>query len=122
MDSSLRGYLATGDRFFADEATKASPALAAADSQMVNVLDEPALRQSVLQLLLAQERWRTEWADEARQVPPPGGTEAFLLQGKALFDSYSARKDGHAHRDPRRDRRQRAERPRRCSGASGCCS
>jgi diguanylate cyclase (GGDEF)-like protein len=93
MDSSLRGYLATGDGFFASEATKTSPALASADTQMVNLLEEPALRQSVLQLLLAQQRWRTEWADEARVVPPPGGTEAFLLQGKALFDSYEGRKE-----------------------------
>lgn len=93
MDSSLRGYLATGDQFFADEATRASPALAAADTQMVNLLEEPALRQSVLQLLLAQQRWRTEWADAARQIPPPGGTEAFLLQGRSLFQSYRDRKE-----------------------------
>ena len=94
MDSSLRGYLATGDRYFANEATKTSPALASADSRMLTLLDEPALRQSVLALLLAQERWRTEWSSAAgRQIPPPGGTEAFMLQGKALFDSYEGRKE-----------------------------
>lgn len=94
MDSSLRGYLATGDQFFADTATRAAPALAAADTQMINQLDEPQLRQDVLALLLAQQRWRTEWADPARKLPPPGGVEAFLKQGKALFDDYRARKDG----------------------------
>ncbi|MEJ2869723.1 sensor domain-containing diguanylate cyclase [Actinomycetospora sp. OC33-EN08] len=93
MDSSLRGYLATGDPFFADEATKASPELAVANGQMINMLEEPALRQSVLQLVVAQQRWRTEWAERARQVPPPGGVEAFLLQGKAIFDNYQGRKD-----------------------------
>jgi len=94
MDSALRGYLATGDQFFADTANGAAPALAAADTQMVNQLDEPQLRQDVLALLLAQQRWRTEWADPARKLPPPGGAEAFLKQGKALFDDYRARKDG----------------------------
>ena len=94
MDASLRGYLATGDQFFADSATGAAPALAAADTQMVNLLEEPQLRQDVLALLLAQQRWRTEWADQARQLPPPGGAEAFLKQGTALFDDYRARKDG----------------------------
>lgn len=92
-DASLRGYLATGDQFFADAATGAAPALAAADTQMVNLLEEPQLRQDVLALLLAQQRWRTEWADQARQLPPPGGAEAFLKQGTALFDDYRARKD-----------------------------
>ena len=94
MDSSLRGYLATGDQFFANAATAAAPALAAADTQMINLLEEPQLRQDVLALLLAQQRWRTEWADQARQLPPPGGVETFLKQGKALFDDYRARKDG----------------------------
>ncbi|WP_433030982.1 diguanylate cyclase domain-containing protein [Actinomycetospora sp. CA-053990] len=94
MDASLRGYLATGDQFFTDSATGAAPALAAADTQMVNLLEEPQLRQDVLALLLAQQRWRTEWADQARQLPPPGGAEAFLKQGTALFDDYRARKDG----------------------------
>lgn len=93
MDSALRGYLATGDQFFADSATAAAPRLAAANTQMVNLLEEPQLRQDVLSLLLAQQRWRTEWADQARQLPPPGGPEAFLLQGKAVFDVYQARKD-----------------------------
>ncbi len=93
MDASLRGYLATGDQFFADSATGAAPALAAADTQMVNLLEEPRLRQDVLALLLAQQRWRTEWADQARRLPPPGGAEAFLKQGTALFDDYRARKD-----------------------------
>ncbi|MFC5137121.1 diguanylate cyclase domain-containing protein [Actinomycetospora rhizophila] len=94
MDASLRGYLATGDRFFTDSATDAAPRLAAADSQMVNLLEEPQLRQDVLALLLAQQRWRTEWADQARRLPPPGGAETFLKQGTALFDDYRARKDG----------------------------
>ena len=84
MDSSLRGYLATGDRFFLDEATRTTPALAFANTQMINLLEEPALRQNVLGLVLAQQRWRTEWADRVRQGPPPGGTEAFVLQGKAM--------------------------------------
>lgn len=93
MDSSLRGYLATGDSFFLDEATKTTPALAISDTQMINLLEEPALRQNVLGLVLAQQRWRTEWADRVRQGPPPGGTEAFVLQGKAIFDNYQSRKD-----------------------------
>jgi diguanylate cyclase (GGDEF)-like protein len=92
-DAALRGYLATGDQFFADSATEAAPVLAAADSQMVNLLEEPQLRQDVLALLLAQQRWRAEWADQARRLPPPGGVELFLKQGKALFDDYRARKD-----------------------------
>ena len=54
MDSSLRGYLATGDGFFADTATNAAPALAAADTQMINLLEEPQLREDVLALLLAR--------------------------------------------------------------------
>ena len=93
MDAALRAYIATGDQFFADSATDAAPALAAADTQMVNLLEEPRLRQDVLSLLLAQQRWRTEWADQARNLPPPGGAELFLKQGKALFDDYRARKD-----------------------------
>ncbi|MFC5060832.1 diguanylate cyclase domain-containing protein [Actinomycetospora atypica] len=93
MDSSLRGYLATGDQFFLDEATKSTPALATANTQMLNLLEEPALRQNVLGLVLAQQRWRTEWADRVRQGPPPAGVEAFVLQGKAIFDNYQSRKN-----------------------------
>ena len=42
MDASLRGYLATGDQFFADAATGAAPALAAADTQMVTSSRSPS--------------------------------------------------------------------------------
>src|SRR3954447_258993 len=41
MDSALRGYLATGDQFFADSAVEAAPRLAAANTQMPNLLEEP---------------------------------------------------------------------------------
>ena len=72
-DSALRGYLATGDAFFADTAAAAAPRLAAANGQMILQLDNPTLREDVLATVLAQQRWTAEWAAQARRLPPPGG-------------------------------------------------
>jgi diguanylate cyclase (GGDEF)-like protein len=87
-DAALRGYLATQDAFFLDRADATAPALAAANQRVAQALEEPKLRDDVLQLRLAQQRWSTEWADPARQGIPPGGIEAFLKRGTYLFDEY----------------------------------
>ena len=97
QETGLRGWLATGNPVFLEpyQDGKAHAAEAVTDL-LQDVRSSPDVTDRVVVMLLARQEWET-WASEAarKQYTPDqrtaGALTAFLLEGKALFDTYRAR-------------------------------
>ena len=92
QETGLRGWLPTGKRdFLAPYLSGLVDKKKAFDDLNDNVKKAPELTAGVIKLELASERWQM-WAAQASQRNyrgrPEPQLEAFLQQGRALFDSY----------------------------------
>jgi len=88
QENGLRGYLMTRDAHFLeaysrgrDELPRANRALTAAVGAV------PELASALLAKRLAEEQWRTNWAEPAGVASSSAATSS-MLAGKALFDAY----------------------------------
>lgn len=87
-ETGERGFLATGSTVFLEPYKMALPVVATASRQLADRLPSGHLTRDLVTMEQARQRWTDEWAQRALHVPPPGPLDAFLLQGKTLFDTY----------------------------------
>jgi diguanylate cyclase (GGDEF)-like protein len=71
-DTFLRAYVTTGDRYFLERSTELAPHISAAESTMLDTLDQPDIFPSVLELVALQRRWQDDWARRLAAPAPPG--------------------------------------------------
>jgi diguanylate cyclase (GGDEF)-like protein len=91
-ETGLRGYLPTGAQEFLAAYYVGEHEILAGDSASLVLATRSDLVGLILDQRVAQQRWLSEWATPAltfeRAVNGGAAQEAFLLQGKALFDAY----------------------------------
>nr|MDQ2961055.1 CHASE3 domain-containing protein [Candidatus Dormibacteraeota bacterium] len=89
-ETGLRGYLAAHDAVLLQPYTAGEAELSRGNASLQQLLgSEPAAFTPFLNLRLAEQTWLTQWAGPALQAgEPPGQLDAFLQQGKTLFDAY----------------------------------
>jgi diguanylate cyclase (GGDEF)-like protein len=97
QETGLRGWLATGDGVFLEPYEEGREnATEAVSGLLHDVRKSPDVTDRVLATLLARQQWQT-WATEAagREFSyaqrADGTLTRFLLEGKALFDTYRAK-------------------------------
>jgi diguanylate cyclase (GGDEF)-like protein len=93
-ETGLRGYLDSGDQIFLGPYYLGRSEIAQGNAASVDLATISGLTGPMIDLRVAQQRWISEWATPALASgkAESGATqvEAFLLQGKALFDAYRA--------------------------------
>ncbi len=97
QETGLRGWLATGDPTFLQPYQEGRAQATTSVAQLLrDVRRSPDMTNGVLGMLLARQQWQT-WASEAavKRLTPAqrvdGTLTRFLLEGKALFDTYRSR-------------------------------
>ena len=92
QETGLRAFLLTRDEQFLEPYDRGRRELERRNAAAQRAFDGDERQLALLdELEAAQQAWRSGWADAARSGAPAGTTiDAFLLQGKALFDDYRA--------------------------------
>ncbi len=93
-ETGIRGYLETGSQAYLAPYYLGRVEVRDGNKGSLILATSTDLVGPILDLRLAQQRWLSEWATPAlafeRAVTDPAALEAFLLEGKALFDAYRA--------------------------------
>jgi diguanylate cyclase (GGDEF)-like protein len=96
-ETGIRGYLDSGDQVFLTPYYLGRSEIAQGDAGSIGLAATTGLTGPMIAMRIAQQRWISEWATPALASgkAESGATEvdAFLLQGKALFDAYRAAND-----------------------------
>jgi len=87
-ETGERGFLATGSTVFLAPYETALPVVATASRELADRLPSGHLTRDLVTMEQAHQRWTDEWAQRAAHVQPQRSLDAFLLQGKSLFDTY----------------------------------
>ena len=92
QETGLRAFLLTRDEQFLEPYDRGRRELERRNAAARRAFDGDERQLALLdELEAAQQAWRSGWADAARSGAPAGTTiDAFLLEGKALFDDYRA--------------------------------
>jgi signal transduction histidine kinase/CheY-like chemotaxis protein/HPt (histidine-containing phosphotransfer) domain-containing protein len=92
QETGLRAFLLTGDESFLEPYERGREELGRQDASARRAFaDDPRQLRLLEEKVERQEEWLDRWADQARQGLPAGTpTDAFLLEGKQLFDEYRA--------------------------------
>jgi diguanylate cyclase (GGDEF)-like protein len=98
QESSLRGFLLSGDRRFLEPFEAGRDALATLNDSAESALDDGAeIRALYLELRLAQAAWIDGWTAQALSAGErQQASDALLLRGKELFDAYREANDAIA--------------------------
>src|SRR5450755_124238 len=93
-ETAIRAYLDTGSQLFLQPYYLGEIEVRDGDRGSLDLETHTDLVGPILKMRIAQQRWLSEWATPAlafeRAVTNPAAEQAFLLQGRALFDTYRA--------------------------------
>jgi diguanylate cyclase (GGDEF)-like protein len=93
-ETAIRAYLDTGSQLFLQPYYLGEIEVRDGDRGSLDLATRTDLVGPILNMRIAQQRWLSEWATPAlafeRAVTNPAAEQAFLLQGRALFDTYRA--------------------------------
>jgi diguanylate cyclase (GGDEF)-like protein len=96
-ETGIRGYLDSGNQVFLGPYYLGRSEIADGDRDSLDLAANPSLTAAMVAMRIAQQRWISEWATPAlasgKAQSGVAVVDAFLLQGKALFDSYRAAND-----------------------------
>lgn len=96
-ETALRGYIDSGNQIFLTPYYLGRSEIATGNAASLGLATIRALTGSMIAMRIAQQRWISEWATPALAsgVAKSGATQtdAFLLRGKALFDTYRVATD-----------------------------
>lgn len=91
-ETGLRGYLDSGNQIFLNVYYLGRSEIAQGDAAALGLTRITAITGPMIDMRISQQRWISEWATPALASGEAnsGATnvDAFLLQGKALFDAY----------------------------------
>lgn len=87
-ETGERGFLASGSTVFLEPYQQALPVVATAALQLGDKVPAGHLTRDLVAMERARQRWTDEWAQRALRPMPSASLDAFLLEGKNLFDSY----------------------------------
>jgi diguanylate cyclase (GGDEF)-like protein len=93
-ETGLRGYIDSGNQIFLAPYYQGQAEIAAGDAASLHLASNAALTAPMVAMRIAQEQWLIEWAVPALASGTadsgPASVDSFLLEGKALFDTYRA--------------------------------
>lgn len=96
-ETGLRGYLDSGNQIFLTPYYLGRTEIARGDEESLDLATIPELTGPIIAMRVAQQRWISEWAMPAlasgKAESGAAQVDAFLLQGKALFDMYRTAND-----------------------------
>jgi diguanylate cyclase (GGDEF)-like protein len=91
-ETGLRGYLDSGNQIFLTPYYLGRSEIAKGNAEAIDIAAIPELTAPFIAMRIAQQRWISEWAtpslSSGKAESGTAGVDAFLLQGKALFDTY----------------------------------
>ncbi len=91
-ETGLRGYLDSGNQIFLAPYYLGRSEIERGNAGSVDLAAMPSLTAPMIAMRIAQQRWISEWAMPAlasgKAETGATAVDAFLLQGKALFDAY----------------------------------
>lgn len=96
-ETGLRGYLDFGNQIFLTPYYLGRTEIAQGNANSTDLAANPALTGPIIAMRIAQQRWISEWATPAlasgKAESGAAEVDTFLLQGKALFDTYRTAND-----------------------------
>lgn len=96
-ETGLRGYLDSGNQIFLTPYYLGRTEIAQGNANSTDLAANPALTGPIIAMRIAQQRWISEWATPAlasgKAESGAAEVDTFLLQGKALFDTYRTAND-----------------------------
>ncbi len=96
-ETGLRGYLNSGNQIFLTPYYLGRTEIAQGNANSTDLAANPALTGPIIAMRIAQQRWISEWATPAlasgKAESGAAEVDTFLLQGKALFDTYRTAND-----------------------------
>jgi signal transduction histidine kinase/CheY-like chemotaxis protein/HPt (histidine-containing phosphotransfer) domain-containing protein len=89
QETGLRAWLLTRDEEFLEPFELGRTELARQNAAARRAFDGDERQLDLLDdLVAAQQAWRSQWAEPARRGVPAAQMDAFLMEGKELFDEY----------------------------------